>query len=86
MVIGLNTQRKDTQIIDEDIANAGASPCGNQHPPPKEVANDDEAPTNFLAMTDVDIREDFLQMSQNNTTQEQSVTTQAQDMMAQANR
>ena len=44
----MNTRRIDAQRLDEEIANVGASPRGNQVPLLKEVANDDQAPSILL--------------------------------------
>ncbi|TMX03215.1 hypothetical protein EJD97_017548, partial [Solanum chilense] len=77
--------RADTRRIEEEIANAALPPRGNQDPPFEEVCNDDQAPSNLLALSDGDIRAAFLQMAQAITTQAQVVTTQAQAMMTQAN-
>ena len=47
----------------------GVPPRGNQVHPLEEVANNDQAPANSPAMTDGDIMDAFLQISQAITTQ-----------------
>ena len=63
----------------------GVSPQGNQVPPLEEGANDDQDPVNPPPLKDGDIRDAFLQMAQDITTQAQAVTTQDEAMTAQAN-
>ena len=47
VVIGMNTRRSAARRLDEQIANAGVPPHGNQDPSLEEVANDDQAPANL---------------------------------------
>ncbi|TMX04502.1 hypothetical protein EJD97_007967 [Solanum chilense] len=77
----MNTRRTVARRHDEEIANAGFPPRGNQVPTLEKVANDDQA----LPMTDGDIRETFLQMAQTITTQAKVITTQAKSMTTKAN-
>ena len=63
VVICMNTQRIGTQILDEEIANSGFSPSVNQYPFLEIFSNDDQAPANPPALSDGDIREDFLKWS-----------------------
>ncbi|TMW93528.1 hypothetical protein EJD97_011534 [Solanum chilense] len=82
----MNTLRTGARRLDEEIANAGVSPQGNQVPPLEEGANDDQDPVNPPPLKDGDIRDAFLQMAQDITTQAQAVTTQTPAMTTQANR
>ncbi|TMW99834.1 hypothetical protein EJD97_001873 [Solanum chilense] len=82
----MNTRRNEARRLDEEIANAGAPPRGNQVPPLEEDVNDDQASVNPPPLTDGDIRAALLHMAQAITTQVQAVLTQAQAMTAQANR
>ena len=59
----MNIRRTDAWILDEDIANAGAPPRGNQVPPLEKVTNDDQALVNRPPMEDGDTRYAFLQMA-----------------------
>ncbi|TMX05063.1 hypothetical protein EJD97_002623, partial [Solanum chilense] len=70
----MNTRRKAARRLDEDIANAGVLAGGNQDPFLEEVANDNQAPTDRLALSVGDIREAFLQMSKDITTQQMKGT------------
>ena len=81
----MNTRRTTARRLDEEIANVGVSPQGNQVPPLEEGANDDQDPVNPPPLKDGDIRDAFLQMAQDITTQAQAVTTKTQ-AMTQANR
>ena len=78
----MNTRRNIARRLDEDIAREGVSPSGNRVPPLEKVANDYQASANPPAMTDGDIRDAFLQISQAIITQAQVVTTKAQAMTA----
>ena len=60
--MGTNTQNITAQTLDEEITNAGVPPHGNQDPSVEEVANDDQALANLLALSNGDIRKDFFQM------------------------
>ena len=84
--IGMNTRRKATRRLDEDIFSAGVPTCGNQDPPFEEVAHDDQAPANPPDIMDRDISASFIKMSQVIATQAQAITTQARHITAQANR
>lgn len=81
----MSTQKKASWRIDEEIANTGAPPRGNQVPPLEEVATDDQGPVIFSSLKDCSIRVFFLQMSQSIASQEQAVTTQGQSMTSEAN-
>ena len=65
----MNTRRTATRRLDEEIANAGVPPQGNQVPSLKEVVNDDQALENPPPLTDRDLRSSFLLMAQTITTQ-----------------
>ena len=75
----MNTRRNTTRRLEEKISNAGASPRGDQVPPLEEDSNDEQVPVNPPPLTDVDIRAVLIHLAQ-------VITTQAQAMMAQANR
>ena len=70
----MTTQRNATRRLEEEIANAGALPFGDQVPPLEEGENDDQAPENPPFLTEKDIRSALLQMAQD-------ITTQVQDAM-----
>ncbi|TMW94551.1 hypothetical protein EJD97_010104 [Solanum chilense] len=89
----MNTWRKAARKHEEEIANMGTPPHGDQVPPLEEVVVDDQevvvedqAPANPPPMTEAKIRDILAQMAQAITTQAQAATVQAQAMMAQANR
>ena len=69
-----------TRRLEEEIANAGAPPYGDQVPSLEEDVNDDQAPANPPPLTDENIRAALLQMAQDITTQAQTSTNQAQAM------
>ncbi|TMX02698.1 hypothetical protein EJD97_020319, partial [Solanum chilense] len=77
--------RNTAQRLHKEIVNLGVPPRNNQVPPLEEVANDGQAPSSPLALTDGDIRVAFLQMAQAITIQTQAVTTQAEVMTTQSN-
>ena len=60
VVIGKSTRRAAPRRLDEDIANTGVPPHGNQYLPLEKVANDDQAMANPTAMTCRDIWESCL--------------------------
>ena len=68
-----------TRRLEEEIANAGATPCGEQVPPLEEDANFDQAPVNRPPLEDGDIRDAIIQL-------DQATTVRTQAMKAQANR
>ena len=86
LIGSMNTRRNAARRLEEEVANAGSPPHDEQVPPLEEDANAEQAPVNPPPLTDGDIRETLLHMSQAITTQAQDVTTQAQAMTAQANR
>ena len=65
----MNIWRTTAQRLDEEIANAGIPPRGNQVPPLEEVANDDKALVNHPPLIDGDIKAAYLQMAHAFTTQ-----------------
>ncbi|XP_069148033.1 uncharacterized protein [Solanum lycopersicum] len=67
--------------LEEEIANAGAPPRGDQVPPLEEGVNDDQTPVNPPPLMDDNIRSTLFQMAQAITTQAQAATAQAQSMM-----
>ena len=82
----MKTRRTAARRLDEDIANVGVPRRGNHVPDLEEFENDDQASTNLPALTHGDIRDAFLKMAQDITTQEQAVTTQTQVMTSLANK
>ncbi|XP_015087016.1 uncharacterized protein LOC107030146 [Solanum pennellii] len=82
----MNTQRSAGRRVDEEFANSGIPPRGNQLPPLDEISNDDQDQVNPPLFTDAEIRANVLQLAQDITTQAQAVTTKAQAITAQANR
>ena len=86
VIIGfINTRRNTARRLEEEVANAGAPPCGDQVPPLEENTNVDQALANPLPMTEAEMRGIVAQISQAITTQAQAATVQAQAMKAQAN-
>ncbi|TMX03760.1 hypothetical protein EJD97_014345 [Solanum chilense] len=79
-------RRSAGRIIDEDFANSEVPPRGNQFLPLDENSNDDQDQVNPPLFTDAKIRETFLQMAQDITTQAQAVITKAQAITTEANR
>ena len=73
----MKTGRTASRRLDKKISNGGVPPWDNQVPPLEEISNDDQALVNPPPLTDGDLREAFLQMDQDITTQSQAVTTQA---------
>ena len=71
----MNTQRNVARRLEEEIANAGAPPCGDQVPPLEEDVNDDQNLVNHPPLTDENIRANILQMAKTITTQEKDGTT-----------
>ena len=78
----MNTLRNAAQTLEDEIANAGAPPHGDQVPPLEKDVN---APVNPSPFTDDNIRASLFQMAQAITTQAQYATTQSQAMAVQAN-
>ena len=60
----MNTQRNAARRLEEEVANAGAPPCGDQVPPLEENANVDQAPANPLPMMEAEMRGIVAQMAQ----------------------
>ena len=74
VIIGkINTRRNATQILEEEISNAGEPLHGDQVPPLEEDAYMEHAPINPPPLTDENIRPTLLQMAQDITTQAQVV-------------
>ena len=71
----MNTRRNVARRLEEETANAGAPPHGDQVPPLEEGDNDDQAPLNPPPLTDENIRIALLQMDHAITTQAQAATT-----------
>ena len=64
LIIGIiNTRRNMARKLEEEVANAGAPPCGDQVPPLEENANVDQAPANPLP-TEAGMRGIVAQMAQ----------------------
>ena len=55
----MNTRRTAARRLDEEIANVGVSPQGNQVPPLEEGANDDKALVDRPPFTDGVINADL---------------------------
>ena len=72
-------------MLEEEIANEGVPPRGDQVPPLEEDVNCYQAPVNPPPLTDENIRVALFQLAQIITTQAQASTTQAQTMMPQSN-
>ena len=64
----MKTRRTTTRKVGEEIANAGATPQGNQVPLQEQVAANDQVSVNPPAMNDSEVREALLQMDQAITT------------------
>ena len=65
----MNTRRNVTRRLEEEIANAGAPPRGDQVPPLKEDANVDQALVNPPPLTDGDIRASLIQLAESSIVQ-----------------
>ena len=63
----MNTQRNETRRLEEEIANAGVPPHGDQVPPSEEYVNDDQAPAD-TPLTDGAIRAALFKMAKAITT------------------
>ena len=81
----INTRRNAARRLEEEIANVGAAPHGDQVPPLEEDAYMEHAPINPPPLTDEAISSSLFQMSQGITTQAQYATTQPQVMTSQSN-
>ena len=81
----MNTKRNTARRLEEQIINAGVPPHGYQVPPVEQDVNDDQAPVNPPPLNDENIRAALFKMAQAINTKEQSATTQALVMTAQAN-
>ena len=75
----MNNLRNTGRIFDEQIENSGVPTFGDKVPPLEEDASDEKALVNPQPLTNGDVRPSIFQM-------DQVVTTQAQAMMAKANR
>ena len=60
----MNTWRNATQRVEEEIANVGVPPRGDQAPPLEKDVNDDQASANPPPSTNENIRDALLQMAQ----------------------
>ena len=72
--------------IDDEFANSEVPPRGNKFLHIDENSNDDQAQVNPPLFTDAEIRETFLQMAQDITTQAQAVITKAKAITTEDNR
>ena len=59
----MNTRRNVARRLEEEIANAGVPPHGDQVPPLEEDVNDDQAPVNPYPLTDENIKDALFQMA-----------------------
>ena len=75
----VNTRSTTAKKVGEEIANAGATLQGNQVHPQVQGAANDHVRVYPLAKTDREVKEPLFQMSQ-------AITTQAENITAQANR
>ena len=76
VLIGImNIRRNATRGLEEEMANAVAPPRGDQVPPLEEDAYMENAPVNPPALTDKNIRNALVQMSQAITTQAHAAMT-----------
>ena len=82
-LLAVNTKRSATRTVEEEIANARVPPQGNQAPPQEQASQGDQALVNPPAMSDGEIRLNFVILDQGMTNKEQSIDTQAQAMTAQ---
>ena len=74
----MDTRRTTARRVEEEVANAGATPQGNRIPCQEKVVVNDQVPINPPAMTDGEVRASVLKMAQ-------AITTKALDIAAQAN-
>ncbi|TMX03309.1 hypothetical protein EJD97_017135 [Solanum chilense] len=83
----MNARREAARRVEEDLANAGVSPQGNQVPPEdNQLPPQEQAPVIPPPMKDREIRSTFFTLSQAMTTKGQAVATEAQGMTTHANR
>ena len=81
----INTRRNAARRLEEEIANVGAAPHGDQVPPLEEDANMENAMVNTPLLMDETIRTALLQMAQGITSQAKATMVQDQAMKAQSN-
>ena len=67
----MNTQRNAARKLEEEIANVGAPPRGEQVPPLEEDVNMEKVSVNSPPLMDENIRNALLQMALDITTQAQ---------------
>ena len=60
----MNTRKKVARILEKEMDNVGDPPRGDQVPPLKKDANDEQAPVNPPPLTDGEIRDAFFHMDQ----------------------
>ena len=60
----MNTRGNATRKLEEQIANAGVPPRGDQFPPLEKDVSDDQAPANPPPLTNENIRDALLQIGQ----------------------
>ena len=72
----MNTRSNAAQRLEEEFANGGAPPHGDQVPPLEKDANIEQAPFNPPPLTDGDIRAYLIQLDQASIVQDQAMTDQ----------
>ncbi|TMW82430.1 hypothetical protein EJD97_005980 [Solanum chilense] len=83
----MNTRRTAEKRVEEDLVYVGVPNQGNQATPQcNKVPLQHQAPIILPPMTDGEIRSAFVTLAQYMTTNSQSVATQDQSMIAQANK
>lgn len=81
-LLAVNTKRSATRTVEEEIANARVPPQDNQAPPQEQASQGDQALVNPPAMSDGEIRLNFINLDKSMSTQDQDIDTQVQAMAA----
>ena len=71
----MNTRRRTTTRVGEEIANARATPQSNRNSLEVQASANDQVLVNLLGMKDGEVRAALFQMAQAITTQAQSILT-----------
>ena len=72
----MNTTSTAARRVGDEIANAGATPQGNQNAFYLQLAANDKVPLNPPSMTYCDVREALFKMAQAITTEAQPIATE----------
>lgn len=78
----MTTIRETARKFEDEIVNAGVPPQNNQAPPQEQAPQGDQALVNPPAMSDGEIRLNFINLDKSMSTQDQDIATQVQAMAA----